>query len=372
MLAFPLAEYQARVALLRRQMSASGVDLLVIDEFEHLAYFTGHLPTAAMYQCCLMPVHGEPVMVVRSLDAPMLSELSWTTDHVLFDDHEDPLAVVAKTIRARGWSTSRIGIETDSHIMLVCRLEALKAALPESRFIDFGGHMWRQRLRKSPREIDYLRQCAAICDLATQAGIDAAGAGVPEREVAAAIYAAALRAGADNTRLVLMQSGPRSSTLHGGLGRRTLADGDLLHIEMVPHLRGYTARSMRPVSIGRPSDAQQAAAERMVALQNEQFAAMRPGAVAGDVDRLLRQQMLDSGLTDHYTNISGYTLGLVAIPRTSDFTRVFVPGAEWLLEPGMVFHMYTMAQGMAFSETVHVTDRGSELLTRIERRLFSA
>lgn len=37
----------------------------------------------------------------------------------------------------------------------------------------------------------------------------------------------------------------------------------------------------------------------------------------------------------------------------------------------MVFHMYTGACGMAFSETVLVTEGGAERLTLLERRLFA-
>lgn len=371
-LAFPLQEYITRIAKLRERMAASGIDVLVIDEFEHLAYYTGHTPTAAMYQCCLMPASGDPVLIVRSLDAPMLNEASWVRQHALFDDSQDPLEVTAEAIRARGWERARIGFESDSHIMLVARLEALKASLPAAHFVDFGGHMWQLRHAKSALEIAYLEQCSRICDVATIAGIEAAAAGVPERDVAAAIYAAALKAGADNTRMVLMQSGPRSSTLHGAMGSRTLADGDLLHIEMVPHLRGYTARLMRPVSIGKPTKEQLSAAHQLVELQDRQFAAMVPGALAADVDRIVREGVLRAGLAEAYTNVSGYTLGLVAIPRTSDFTRVFVPNATWRLEENMVFHMYTMAQGMAFSETIQVTAQGGRRLTQLKRELFTA
>ncbi|CAH1649118.1 M24 family metallopeptidase [Chelatococcus asaccharovorans] len=368
--AFPLEEYAGRVAVLRERMRDVGADVLIIDEFEHLAYFTGHIPTAAMYQCCLMPAAGEPVMIVRSLDGPMLEEMSWTKDHILFDDGDDPIAIVIAELKRRGFGKSRIAVETDSHILLPKRLKAFKAGLDEARFIDFGGHMWEQRLRKSPREIDYLRRCAGICDVATLAGAEASRAGVPEREVAAAITSAALKAGADNTRLLLMQSGPRSSTLHGGLGNRILANGDIVHIEMVPHLRGYTARSMRPVSVGAPSARQREAAQALISLQDAQFQAMRPGAHAGEVDAILREGVLKAGLRDSYTNITGYTLGLVTIPRTSDFTRVFLANSAWRLEEGMVFHMYTWAEGMAFSETMLVTATGAERLTQIDRKLF--
>ncbi|WP_052130796.1 M24 family metallopeptidase [Erwinia typographi] len=370
--AFPVEEYQSRVAMLRTTMQLQGVELLIIDQFEHLAYFTGHIPTAAMYQCCLLPLQGEPLMVVRNLDGPMLEEMSWVRSSVLFSDSDDPLALVAQIIGQRGWHRSAIGVETDSHFLLARRLHQLKSALPEARFLDFSGHMWEQRLYKSPREIDYLRHCSHICDSATLAGVRAVGISVNERHVAAEITRCALEEGADNTRLLLMQSGPRSSTLHGGLGQRILQRGDIVHIEMVPHYRGYTARSMRPVIIGEPDAATLTVAQQLVACQDAQFAAMRPGAHAGEVDRLLRDAVLKLGLRETYTNISGYTLGLVCIPRTSDFTRVFLPDSDWYLKAGMVFHMYVWAQGMAFSETVLITDRGAERLTQLERHLFIA
>jgi len=72
----------------------------------------------------------------------------------------------------------------------------------------------------------------------------------------------------------------------------------------------------------------------------------------------------------HY--YTGYTLGYYfeQAPRTSDFTRYFTPAADWRLEAGMVFHMYTCAAGLAFSETVLVTDGGGERLTRMPRKLY--
>jgi len=110
----------------------------------------------------------------------------------------------------------------------------------------------------------------------------------------------------------------------------------------------------------------------LVELQDRQLGAMKPGAVAADVDRIVRDGVLARKLRDRYENATGYTLGYYApwSPRTSDFTRLFVPTAPWALEPGMVFHMYVSAMGMAFSETVLVTDAGAERLTLTERALF--
>lgn len=57
-------------------------------------------------------------------------------------------------------------------------------------------------------------------------------------------------------------------------------------------------------------------------------------------------------------------------PRTSDFSRFFLPTAEWTLEQGMVFHMYVSADGIAINETVLVTETGHECLTRAPRQVF--
>ena len=111
----------------------------------------------------------------------------------------------------------------------------------------------------------------------------------------------------------------------------------------------------------------------LISLQDQQIAAMKPGANAGEVDAILRDGAVKAGLRSDYVNNTGYTLGYYfeQAPRTSDFTRDFTKDADWKLEVGMTFHMYTSAKaGVAISETVHVTPDGAQRLTQIERRLF--
>jgi Xaa-Pro dipeptidase len=128
---------------------------------------------------------------------------------------------------------------------------------------------------------------------------------------------------------------------------------------------------MRPAVIGQPSTQQHDDAARLIEFQDQQFAAMKSGALASDVDRILRDQVLEAGLRSDYDNVTGYTLGYYGsmLPaRSSDFTRVFLPTSSWVLEPGMVFHMYAWGRGMSFSETVLVTETGHERLTKLERK----
>ncbi|MER8511211.1 Xaa-Pro peptidase family protein [Mesorhizobium sp. M0894] len=367
---FPLEEYQTRLLTLRTAMAERSVDLLIVNQHEHMDYFCGYVPTAAMYQAVLVPLEGEPVAVIRALDASAFSESSWLASYVAFVDDENPVKLVAETIRARRYSASTIGVERDSYFLTVNRALELESLLPEANFVDFSSIMWDMRQVKSPLEIACLEVAAEICDRAAAAGFEVARPGVNEREIFVALTSQAWRSGADNAQVAVMASGPRSGILHAPLTGRTLAQGDILHVEPVPSFRGYTARMMRPKSIGAPTDEQMRTAEAMVRIQDEQFPAMKPGADAKEVDRIVREGMLSAGVRDNYTNITGYTLGLKHPPRTTDFTRVFRPSSDWELQQNQVFHMYTWAGGMAFSETIVVTQEGGKRLTRMERKLF--
>ena len=370
---FPRAEYENRLRAVRREMAARRIDLLIVDETEHLAYLAGWHASGSRYHGCLVPADGDPVMVFRRLDEPAFLERSWLRERVCFPDTEDPVDAVAGAITARCWDTGRIGVETDSHYLTVETYEALRRALPRATFTPFATVLRELRLRKSPLEIEYLRQAAAIADQAMREAVAAVGEGVSERAAAIAASSAFLRLGADTGRTGPITAGRRSGTLHGLLGDHALSRGDLLHMELVPSVNGYSARIMRPTVIGPPSEEQADTAAQLIEIQDEQIAAMKPGAVARDVDRVCRARILGAGLRDSYDNFTGYTLGYYGAthpPRTSDFTRAFLPTAEWALESGMVFHMYTGARGMAFSETVLVTDNGADRLTQLERCLF--
>jgi Xaa-Pro aminopeptidase len=96
---------------------------------------------------------------------------------------------------------------------------------------------------------------------------------------------------------------------------------------------------------------------------------MLPGSNAGDVDRICREAMLQEGLKKTFPQVSGYILGYHSVPRTSDHTRIFMRGVNWIIKAGMVFHMILYTDGMPFSETIHVTESGPVRMTRTPREL---
>jgi Xaa-Pro dipeptidase len=369
---FTPLEFQGRVGRLRRRMQAAGVELALFDEIEAMAWLTGYGNSENRWRCVGIPLDGEPFFFIRVLDEGPCRERVWFDDVPTYLDWEDPMAALAAVLARRGLADAVIGLDLGSYCLPPRRYAAMQAALPRAKFVDLGPVVNELRLIKSPAEIALLRKAAGVADEALRRAAAACRAGGTQRDAAKAAMAAFVDLGADPDGPGPITAGRGGDFLHGHLGNATLAAGDVVHIELIPRVEGYGARVMRCVSLGAPDPALARAAERLAALQDRQIAAIRPGAVAGEVDKVLREAVLATGLRARFDNITGYTLGLYshATPRTSDFTRIFHPGADWQVEAGMVFHMYVAAAGASFSETVLATDEGCERLTRFPRELI--
>jgi Xaa-Pro dipeptidase len=371
---FERAEYAARVARLRDELAQRRLDAALLDECEALDYFAGYYTSSAYYRACVVPLAAEPFYVLRALDIPPLRERSWIADVIGHADWEPAPEVVAREIKSHGLGRARIGIDFQSHGLPVAVFEALKAALSEVEFVDLAGLPWHLRKRKSPAEIERLKAAAEICDRTTQLLVETAEPGMTELELARVATDVMVRMGADPGGLPgVVTAGRGWDMLHGHHHKEPMRAGDILHIELLPRVDGYSARMMRDCVIGPIPPELQRASDIMVGLQDRQFAAFKPGAKASDLDRIVRQGMLDAGLRETYHNITGYTLGAYPdfLARWSDFTWVLHPKADWIVEEGMAFHVYTSARGLGMSESVVVRADGIERLTRLERRLFS-
>ena len=70
----------------------------------------------------------------------------------------------------------------------------------------------------------------------------------------------------------------------------------------------------------------------------------------------------------------GYPVGAGFPPHWGDYTCRIRVGNPMVLQPGMVFHQPIALRlpgkvGVAFSETILITDTGCEALTSVERKL---
>lgn len=362
--------FAPRMARLRDAMAVAGCDAFLADHAELIAWIGGYTVSETLYRAVIVPMDGTPCFVLRSIDAGPCRSGVWFSDVATFDDHEDPHGAVANALAARGLASARIGVDPMSYGHTVATAQRLAGLLPEARFVQLPGLSDRLRACKFADEVDAIAAAAAIADqcmLGLEGNIHP---GLTVREVAAMAAAAQLRLGADDGGPgPILVSGGHVDFLHGSGLDRTVMPGDILHVELTPRVGNYGARLMRPVFVGDPPAGAAETFNRLATLQDRQIAAMRPGALARDVDALLRTAVVAAGLRPDYGNVTGYAMGLYArTPRPSDFSQSFHSAADFVLESGQVFHMYASARGVAMSETVLVTNTGPRRLTACPRR----
>jgi Xaa-Pro dipeptidase len=371
---FSRAEFDHRVALAREAMARAGADLLLIDSGELLAWLTGYTVSETLYRAAFLPREGQAWFCLRGLDEAPCREKSWITDVVGFDDMQEPQSAVAASLRDHGFGSARIGLDTNSSSMSAATFMRLTQLLPEAQFVPMPGLSDSLRWVKSAAEIAVLRQASGIADAAMLEIAAGASEGMTTREAAAIAASAFIREGADTGEVgPVVKAAGALEFLHGVFKTETILPGNILHVELIPRVANYSARMMRPIMVGTVPEELAAVAEKLVALQDKQIAAMKAGAMARDVDAVMRDGALAAGLRPHYQNVTAYTLGLYSrTPRSSDFSRVFLPSANWALEEGMVFHVYTTAHGLGFSETVVVRPDSGERLTKAPRKILAS
>lgn len=367
---FAREEYLARVDRVRRQLAAEGLDALVAFSPETVTYLTGFFTRGyTSFQFAVIPVEGDPVLFCRDVEEYYLDATCVFPGRAMWSDSDDRNAVAARAIETAVGPTARLAVEKRAWPLNAARFEALSAALPGVRWTDRSDLVTGMRFIKSPAEIAYQRRAAAAAEVGMAAGIASAKAGATEREMAAEICAAMIRAGSDLPGPGVLSSGERAYHLHGGYSDRVLARGDIVQLEVTPNVRHYHARFMRPIKVETATDEEQRIVETLIAIQDEAIAAVGPGVAATVPDRIYREGVLGAGLRDTYTNKTFYSVGLLLHPTGGEPLEA-EPSSTWTFAPGMTFHTYVLAKGFGMSETIAVTADGAERLTGFPRRLF--
>ena len=369
---FERAEYAARLTRVQAALRERGLDALLAFQPETITWLTGFFTRGySTLQMAIIPQEGEPTLICRDVEAYYVDATSVYTNRALWRDSDDPMRVTVQAIEAQLGPSARVGIDMGAWPLSVARFEKLKSGLSRYTFVDETALVPEMKAIKSPAEIALQRRAGVAAEAGMRAAIGSAGIGVSERNMAAEICAAMIRAGSDLPGPGVMSSGERAFHLHGGYADRVLERGDIVQIETTPNVRHYHARFMRPIRVAEASDDDHRIVEQLIAIQDAALAEVRPGVPASVPDSIYRDGVLSAGLRETYTNKTFYSVGLLLQPSGGEPLQA-APGVTWAFETGMTFHTYVLARGFGMSETIAVTDEGYERLTRFDRQLFVA
>lgn len=383
---FPAQEYAVRLRRVRERMDALGIDVLLVTDPANMNYLSGY-DAWSFYVHQLLVVElagGDPTWIGRASDAygvPLTTHLhrdsvvGYPEQCIESVDHH-AMKFVADFLAGKGHGRGRVGVEMEAYYYTARCHAMLEAALPDARLVDATGLVNRVRIVKSDPEIAFMREAAAIVELTMAAAVGAIAPGVRQCDAVAAVYDAQTRGtpayGGEYTAIVpMLPTGPFSAAPHITWSDRPFRAGDGTIVEIAGCRRRYHCPLARTVFLGRPPrralDTEKAVVEGVAAA----LEAVRPGALAEDVEAAWRQSVSRWGVVKE--SRLGYSIGINYPPDWGEHSASLRPGDRTALEPNMAFHLmpglWYEDWGIEISQPFRVTESGCEPFTTYPRAL---
>jgi len=319
-----------RIVRAKALAADAGLDALLVSPGPDLRYLTGYeaMPLERL-TCLAVRAEGDPVLVVPALEQPAAAASpagSMDVEIVPWDESEDPYALVASLV-----SGAR-QVAVDNH-MWAEKVLRLRAAMPHCEQRLAGDVLGALRMRKSPAEIEALREAGAAIDRVHDHVPQWLRAGRTEREVGADIAEAIRAEGHASVDFVIVGSGPNGASPHHELSDRVIEPRDPVVVDIGGTTSaGYCSDSTRMYVVGEPPADFLDYYDLLKRAQAEAVAHVRPGVSCASVDAAARQVITDGGYGDRFIHRTGHGIGL----ETHEDPYI-VAGNDLPLEPGMAF-----------------------------------
>ena len=330
-------ERMVRISRAQALMRERGIAALYLDTSVNLSYFTGlNLKATERLHGPLIPVDGAVVYLSPAFEEPKTrSLLNFGDDIRVWEEHEDPTALVVETAAGLEGSGTTIAVDPATPFFT---FDGLRRAGNRFDFINGAAITAACRMVKSPAEIA-LMQCANDVTLEVhKAAARILQEGITTTEVQTFVLEAHRRLGATpppGAPLVLF--GEATAYPHGVGYPQTLKQGDMVVLDIGGFVGGYRSDMTRTYVFGEPDARQREIWDLEKKAQAAGFAAAVNGAACENVDKAARGTIEAAGFGPGYAlpglpHRIGHGIGLEVHEET-----YMVKGNMRPLEPGMCF-----------------------------------
>jgi Xaa-Pro aminopeptidase len=351
--------------------AAAGLDALLVTPGADLRYLTGYDALAMERLTCLVvPRTGPATLVVPRLERPRAQASPAGVlgiEVVGWDETEDPYAVTARAVRDAVPDAATVGISDRTWVMHGLRW---RDALPGVRHELAGAALRALRIRKTPAEVEALRESARIIDGVQQQIQSMRLVGRTEQEVGRDIADAILSGGNVAVNFVIVGSGPNGASPHHDTGPRVIERGDAVVFDIggtTPD--GYCSDITRTYAIGEVPEGFDKLYAVLQQAQEAACDAVRPGLTCEALDAAARDVIADAGFGEHFIHRTGHGIGLEEHEDpyiVSGNAEVLEPGMAFSIEPGIYL---SGTYGARIEDIVVCTEDGGERLNLVTRDL---
>ncbi|HEY0112916.1 MAG TPA: Xaa-Pro peptidase family protein [Allosphingosinicella sp.] len=356
-------ERLARIAKAQRLMRAHGLGSVLIEPGASLTYFTGvRWGRSERLTAALIPAQGEAIVFTPFFEEPSVREsLGIPAEIRTWQEHEDPLKLVAGALRDRKATTKPVGIEETVRFFAV---DGLRKALPGAE-IRNGAPVVRGRgcrMIKSPAEIALMQKAADVTIAAYRYTWPRIKKGMSPGEIGAIMNGATTALGG-RPEFALVLLGEASAYPHGTGKPQEVREGEVVLMDCGCTVHGYQSDISRTFVFGQATAEQRKVWTQMRQGQDIAFRAARLGRPAGSVDNAVRRQYETWGWGPGYklpglSHRTGHGIGMEGHEPVN-----FVHGETTPLAPGMCFSnepgIYLPGKfGIRLEDCLYMTEAG--------------
>jgi Xaa-Pro dipeptidase len=280
------AERADRLARAQKHMQAQGIDALLVEPGASLIYYTGvRWSRSERLTAAVIPAQGAPIIVCPFFEKPSIDEsLKIPAETRVWQEDENPLALVAAFLAEKGLGRGRIGIEETVRYFAV---DGLKAALPNATIVK--DPVTRAiRMRKTAAEIALMQKAADVTMAAYRWTIPQVKAGMTPADIGA-LMAAATKSLGGKVEFNLILLGEAAAYPHGSGKPQMVRPGEVVLMDCGCTVEDYQSDISRSFIYGAAPTAEQRKVWDAVAKgQKIALATAKLGAPAGSVDDAVR------------------------------------------------------------------------------------
>jgi Xaa-Pro aminopeptidase len=391
---FPIDEYRGRYARLSALMDQQGFDALVLTQEEAVRYLAGYnsviwavgrwLPT--VFIAARDPRRA--VLICSSFDAGCASGTSWVAAVDAYREASELPGKVGHHLASIGAAPGRVGFELGPGSIIalpqhvVSAITAALGAAPRdaSRLIS------ALRMVKSPREVERVRRSVGAAVAGYWAGLEAAAAGMTEKDLVAVIsstmYGNGTTAGTKPVFVNCVSGRARYPLVDSPASDNVIGDGDIVFVDGGGASDGYVSDILRLIGVGHVRAEDRRYAEVAAGATQAMIDAARPGVRVSQLMALAAAHVAAAGLTERLGEIAGHGIGLELWERPL-IKAHDDPDDDVAIRPGMVLCLEPILApahpdgGLAgifvFEQQVLITADGCEVLSGdLPARLWQA
>lgn len=266
-------------------------------------------------------------------------------------------------------TSKKIGI-VGGEILYSSLYKTISTRFVNSKFVDANQILYKHRRIKSSDEIKMIKESHRVTDSAILEVMNAIEIGISEKELAAKGMAKIHEMGGLLGFYPTVAIGSNSANAMQMSTKKTIIEDSMILIDFGTNFNGYFSDCTRTAGYKLHDDNKKNIIHTCIKTKNEVKAILKPGMRSIDIEKFIRDRIIDAGYGEYIVHNAGHGIGTdqeepFAVNLESDI--LIEKGMTFTLEPGIYV---PGVGGCRIEEMIFVTDNGCESFSELNDDWF--